>query len=202
MDTILNSPAAKFTLNPKAAPKQASREFLEFLAEAFTSATAESVTLTGQMEAELHAVRVKYEARLAEADKRRATSYELMKKHSVKFRDDLFPQSGEGRAKVRKSIQLLHGMAGFAWNPWKVEKLEGVKQTLTELKRLAVAAMRRLPEWKKYVRVEYSLKADLILSDFREGTLTNEQLEEFSLQIQRSEAFEFKPEESNSPARA
>ena len=186
-------------LSTPTAPKAASEDYLQACAAKYTEAERWLVSLTAELEEEERQIREKYRPRLEAAEAAKKRAFEALKKHTVKHRASFF---GADDSKGPKSKKLLHGTLGFQWGKSKLAALQGIKTKLSELKQRALAAFRATPEGEPYVRVKYTLNAQAVIAAINAGTLGNDKLAEYGLQVQRGEVFFFTPDNTQTPARA
>ena len=149
------------------------RDELEQVMGEYAAAYIERERMLLDMEAEINAVRQRYEAAIASHTETCDGLFEDIQAWAV-----LNP----GAFKDKKSLALLHGTVGFRTSPPAVKQVKGVKSEHTLSRLHACGEM-------GYVRVKQEVDKDAILAAFAEHRTDNDKLSVFGLVVEQVEKF-------------
>lgn len=150
-------------------------EFETAFAE-FASADALMQQTTAKMDVEVTRIREKYQDKLAQFQERKDKSFELMNVYAMENKDDLFSK--------KKSIETVHGVAGFRLGTPKLKTLKGFTWgAVTNLLKEFLPA---------YVRISEEPAKDKLLAD-RDCDEVAENLRRVGIEVVQDETFYVEP---------
>lgn len=158
-------------------------EQVETALSEFSQADSSIQKITAEMELKITAIRDKHAEELAELQKKKDDSVEVLQVFATENKESLFSKT--------KSYKSAHGIFGFRTGTPKLKQLKGFtkESVLTLVKTL-------LPD---YIRKTEEVAKDKLLAD-RSGDGMEENLKKCGLSIVQDETFYVEPKKENEPA--
>lgn len=152
------------------------REQMEEAFGQYATADAEVQSINAEMDRQFVEIRERHAERIAELEKQKTESFEVMQVFATEHRDDLFSK--------RRSMETTHGILGFRTGNPKVKNRKGFTwAAVLELVKTF------LPE---YVRTEETVAKDRLLADRDEEGMP-ELLTKCGVYVDQDEAFYVEP---------